>query len=68
MVGRAGVEQGADRVSVPLVILSAILCGLGLLGTFFWLLTFNWLLFPSLAVVALGCYLLFSRATGPDHA
>lgn len=68
MVDGAGIEHAAGRVSVPLIIAAAILCGLGLLGTAYWLLTLNWLLFPSVLVVALGAYLLFTRATGPERA
>ncbi|HXY46886.1 MAG TPA: hypothetical protein VEK13_03175 [Thermoplasmata archaeon] len=62
------VERTSDRVSVPLVLAASILCGLGLLGTAYWLVTFNWELFPSVLVVALGAYLLFTRATGPERA
>ncbi len=56
------------RVSIPLTIGAALVSGIGLFGTFYWLYTFNWLYFPSVLAVALGCYLLFTRITGPDHA
>jgi Na+/proline symporter len=68
VVERANVESTSDRVSVPLVVVAAILCGLGLLGTAYWLVTLNWILFPSILLVALGAYLLFTRATGPERA
>jgi len=47
---------------------SAVLAGAGMLGTFYWLITFRWLYFLSLAPLIVGAYLLFTRATGVDHA
>jgi hypothetical protein len=61
-------KEPTGSISVPLTIGAAIVCGLGMLGTAYWLITFRWELFPSVGVVALGAYLLFSRATGADHA
>jgi hypothetical protein len=57
-----------DHISVPLTIGTALLCGVGLLGMAYWLLTFNWLYFASLIPLIGGAYLLFTRVTGPDHA
>ena len=62
------VEERYGHVSVPLVIVSALLCGLGLLGMFFWLYTFNFLYFSSVILLGIGAYLLFTRATGPERA
>jgi hypothetical protein len=64
----APAEESAGHVSVPLTLAAAILSGLGIFGTFYWLLTFNWIWFPSVLGIAGGCYLLFTRITGPDHA
>ncbi len=64
----ATLDSQSGHVSVPLVIVAALLCGLGLLGIFYWLYTFNFLYFPSILVLAGGAYLLFTRASGPDHA
>jgi hypothetical protein len=61
-------SESNDQVSVPLLIAAALLCGLGLLGVAYWLLTQNWLYFASLIPLIGGAYLLFTRATGPDHA
>jgi len=60
--------ESHGAVSVPMVVGSAVLAGVGLLGMFYWLLTFRWLYFTSLAALVLGAYLLFTRATGPDRA
>ena len=60
-------ETKGERVNVPLTIVAAVLGGLGIFGTFYWLMTFNWLYFPSVFAIALSCYLLFTRITGPDH-
>ncbi len=64
----AHAAHSAGRVSIPLTIGAALLCGVGIFGTFYWLYTFDWLYFPSVLAIALGCYLLFTRITGPDHA
>jgi 4-hydroxybenzoate polyprenyltransferase len=64
----ASEELPEGEVSVPLVVLSAALIGLGLFGTAYWLVTLNWLYFASLIPLILGAYLLFTRATGADHA
>jgi hypothetical protein len=61
-------EESAERVSVPLVIAAALLCGVGLIGVSYWLVTQNWLLFASLIPLIGGAYLLFTRVTGPDRA
>jgi hypothetical protein len=50
------------------IIGSSVLAGAGLFGTFYWLLTQKWLWFLSLAPLIVGAYLLFTRATGVDHA
>jgi hypothetical protein len=47
---------------------SSVLAGVGLFGMFYWLLTFRWLYFASVVPLILGAYLLFTRATGVDHA
>lgn len=61
-------EERAERVSVPIVIAVALLCGIGVLGVTFWLYTLNWLYFVSLVPLIGGTYLLFTRLTGPDRA
>jgi hypothetical protein len=54
--------------STVIIILIALVCGAGIFGTFYWLYSFLWIWFPSVLVVAAGCYLLFTRLSGPDHA
>jgi fatty acid desaturase len=61
-------EERAERVSVPLVIAVALMCGVGLVGVSYWLLTQNWWFFAALLPLIGGAYLLFTRVTGPDRA
>ena len=62
----AGHAPGARLVLT--IVGAAVLSGIGLLGIFYWLITFRWLYFLSLAPLIVGAYLLFTRATGVDHA
>jgi hypothetical protein len=55
-------------LSVPYLILSAVLAGVGLFGMAYWLVTFDWLYFASVIPLVLGAYMLFTRGTGPDRA
>lgn len=61
-------SDSSASVSVPAVVLASVLVGVGLIGTAYWLITFNWLYFLSLAPLTLGAVLLFTRLSGPDHA
>jgi hypothetical protein len=56
--------------TVLMIVGASILCGVGLLGMAYWLvfLPFHWIYFLSLVPLVGGAYLLFTRATGPDHA
>ncbi len=54
---------------ILLLIGAAVLTGAGLLGTAYWLISdFSWMFFASLIAVVVGAYLLFTRASGPEHA
>ena len=55
-------------VSVPYLLLAAVLTGVGLFGMAYWLVTFDWLYFAAVIPLALGAYMLFTRGTGPDRA
>ncbi|HYA57490.1 MAG TPA: hypothetical protein VEH57_03380 [Thermoplasmata archaeon] len=59
-------EHGS--VSIPILVLAAVLVGLGLLGMAYWLITFQWALLASVIPLALGGLLLFTPRTGPDRA
>ena len=58
----------SSTLSIPFLVLSAILCGVGIFGLAYWLVTFNWVFFASLIPLVLGAYMLFTRGTGPDRA
>jgi hypothetical protein len=60
--------EASGAMTALTIVGSAVLAGVGMLGTFYWLITLRWLYFASLAPLILGAYLLFTRATGPDRA
>lgn len=67
-VASARHASSGGTVSVLYIVLVSVLAGVGLIGTAYWLITFSWLYFLSLAPLVVGAYLLFTRLTGPDHA
>jgi len=68
--GVDGAEHAIERVpiSVPWVVLSAVLCGLGILSLSYWLITFTWILLGGVVPLAVGAYMFFSPRAGWDHA
>lgn len=56
------------ELSVPLTVGAAVLVGVGLLTIAYWLITFRWIYFGGVGLLAAGGLLLFTRATGPDRA
>jgi len=57
-----------SATTVLAIVGASVLAGIGLLGMSYWLLTQRWLYFASLIPLVGGAYLLFTSATGPDHA
>jgi hypothetical protein len=55
-------------ISVGWVVLASVLCGLGLVGVWWWLETFDWLFFPSIVLVIGGAMMFLSDRAGLDHA
>ena len=55
-------------ISIPWTVLASVLVGVGLFGMAYWLLSFSWLLFLSVVPLTVGAVLLFTRATGAEHA
>jgi hypothetical protein len=55
-------------ISVGWVVLAAVLCGLGLVGVWWWVTTFNWLFFPSIVLVFGGGLMFFNDRAGLDRA
>jgi len=60
--------HGLGARTVLTIVGSSILSGVGILGMMYWLLTQQWLYFLSVIPLVVGCYLLFTRATGADRA
>ena len=63
-----GSSAAVTPLSVPYLVLSAALCGVGLFGMALWLVTFKWAFFAAVIPLILGAYMLFTRGTGPDRA
>jgi hypothetical protein len=57
-----------NSISVPYVVLASVVMGLGLMLTFTWLITFDWLYFPGVVVVVVGAVMMLSPRMGSDHA
>jgi membrane-bound ClpP family serine protease len=64
----AGHSGAPSSISIPFVVLAAILIGAGLLLLFTWLVTFSWLWFVGVLPVTLGTLMLFDRRAGADVA
>ena len=60
--------SAASALSVPFLVLAALLIGVGLFGVAYWMVTFDWVYFAALVPLVLGAYMLFTRGTGPDRA
>jgi len=57
-----------NSISVPFVLLASLLIGAGLMLTLTWLITYDWLFFPGILLVALGAFLMLDPRMGSDHA
>jgi hypothetical protein len=54
-------------VSVPFLLLASLLIGAGLFLIATWVLTFSWVYFGGVGLVAVGFLLLLHPLAGPDH-
>ena len=61
-------ETHSGSVSIPFLVAAAVLCGIGIFGLSYWLVTLNWFYFAALLPLAGGAVMLFMRGTGPDRA
>ncbi|HEV8050180.1 MAG TPA: hypothetical protein VGP88_06260 [Thermoplasmata archaeon] len=61
-------HDAPNSISVPFVLLASVLMGIGLMLIFTWLITFDWLFFPGVLVVAIGAFMMLSPRMGSDHA
>jgi len=58
----------ASASEIGAIVGAAVLVGAGITGLAYWLITFHWVFLASVAPLAAGGLILFSRWTGPDHA
>lgn len=61
-------SESAGTISIPWIVLSAVLCGVGLGALAYWFLTGNWIYFAGVAPVIVGALMFLSPRAGPDHA
>jgi hypothetical protein len=61
-------EEELGRVNVPWVVLSALLMGAGIFLILTWLITFDWVYFPGVGLMAVGFLLTFHPRAGLDRA
>lgn len=55
-------------VPIALLVGAALLVGVGIGSLAYYLITFSWLYLGGAVLLAVGGYLLFTRASGPDRA
>jgi len=66
--GSPASSRAHDGLSVPFLVLAAILIGVGLAGMAYFLVTFQWIYFASVILVVTGGLMLFTPRAGPDRA
>lgn len=57
-----------NSLSLPFLVLSTILIGVGLFSAMEWLVTFSWAWFAGLGLLVIGAIMLFSPRAGSDRA
>ena len=55
-------------ISVPWVILSAILCGVGIMAMMYWLVTSEWIFFAGVIPCLIGALMFLDPRAGANHA
>ena len=66
--GVAPHASAPNTISVPFVILVALLVGVGLFLISVWFLTGQWIYFSGVFAVFLGAMLMLNPRAGSDHA
>ncbi len=61
-------RQALGWVSVPFVLAAAIVCGVGLVLLFLWIVTFTWPYLSGIGLLILGVAMLMNRRAGLDRA
>ncbi|MGI0151353.1 MAG: hypothetical protein ACREC5_05405 [Thermoplasmata archaeon] len=55
-------------VSIPFVVLTALVCGVGLVLMVLWVATFDWWYFSGVAFLLAGFLMMMNRRAGLDRA
>lgn len=61
-------SPASRSVSIPFVVIAALLVGAGLFSAMVWLVTFQWIYFAGLGLLVIGGLMLFSPRAGADRA
>ena len=56
-----------SAISIPFVVLAALLMGFGIFAVTYWLITFNWLAFAGVLPVVVGALMMFDTRAGADR-
>lgn len=57
-----------STLSIPFVVLAALLIGVGILALVYWIVTFDWLYFGGILPSLTGALMLFHPRAGADRA
>ncbi len=68
MVAQPSVAAPVSKaLSVPFLVVAALLIGAGLFSAMVWLVTFQWIWFAGLGLLVIGAIMLFSSRAGADR-
>jgi Na+/proline symporter len=67
-IGTLSPTATKSAISIPFVVLAALLIGVGILALVYWLVTFDWLYFGGLIPSLTGALMLFHPRAGADRA
>lgn len=64
----SSVARASRSISIPFLVVAALLIGAGLFSAMVWLVTFQWIWFAGLGLLTIGALMLFSSRAGADRA
>lgn len=66
--GGSGSAVVKSAISIPWVVLSSLLAGVGIFSMVLWLYTFEWIYFGGILPILTGTLMMFDRRAGADRA
>jgi Na+/proline symporter len=64
----SGMGPAPNSISVPFVVLAAIVAMLGLFSLLYWVITFQWVFFLGVVPMTIGALMLFHPKAGSNRA